>query len=74
MQNSPCPLDAATAATGLLLLCFQASGCGSVALILAAFDNDGFFCAIDASGKQDVRCYLEFGQPSQAQGEGKSWS
>ncbi|KAG7027272.1 Serine/threonine-protein kinase-like protein CCR1, partial [Cucurbita argyrosperma subsp. argyrosperma] len=34
-----------------------ASGFGSMAPISAAFGPDGFFCAIDASGKQEVICW-----------------
>ncbi|XP_022979102.1 serine/threonine-protein kinase-like protein CCR1 isoform X1 [Cucurbita maxima] len=33
------------------------SGFGSMAPISAAFGPDGFFCAIDASGKQEVICW-----------------
>ncbi|KAL3358375.1 hypothetical protein AABB24_015482 [Solanum stoloniferum] len=43
------------------LLCFiflkSASGFGSMGPISAAFGKNGFFCAIDASGKQDVICW-----------------
>ncbi|XP_030493716.2 serine/threonine-protein kinase-like protein CCR1 [Cannabis sativa] len=44
----------------LLLLPFwfiSASGFGSMGPISASFGQDGFFCAIDASGKQDVVCW-----------------
>ncbi|KAK8600276.1 hypothetical protein V6N12_050132 [Hibiscus sabdariffa] len=44
----------------LLLLLFSAisaSGFGSMGPISAAFGDDGFFCAIDAGGKQEVICW-----------------
>ncbi|KAL5546176.1 hypothetical protein UlMin_005863 [Ulmus minor] len=42
----------------LLLLCFvSASGFGSIGPISASFGEDSFFCAIDASGKQNVICW-----------------
>ncbi|GAV64684.1 TNFR_c6 domain-containing protein/Pkinase_Tyr domain-containing protein [Cephalotus follicularis] len=42
----------------LLVLCnITASGFGSMGPISASFGNTGFFCAIDASGKQDVICW-----------------
>lgn len=41
----------------LLLLVAVASGYGSMGPISAAFGDDGFFCAIDASGKQSVICW-----------------
>ncbi|XP_012082351.1 serine/threonine-protein kinase-like protein CCR1 isoform X2 [Jatropha curcas] len=44
----------------LLLLSFIcASGFGSMGPISAAFGDNGFFCAIDASGKQDVICWTK---------------
>ncbi|KAL4296949.1 hypothetical protein GQ457_12G010300 [Hibiscus cannabinus] len=41
----------------LLLLAISASGFGSMGPISAAFGDDGFFCAIDAGGKQEVICW-----------------
>ncbi|KAL6202876.1 hypothetical protein ACLB2K_026580 [Fragaria x ananassa] len=42
----------------LLLLFFKiASGFGSMGPISASFGESGFFCAIDASGKQEVVCW-----------------
>ncbi|XP_021892728.1 serine/threonine-protein kinase-like protein CCR1 [Carica papaya] len=41
----------------LLLWSTPASGFGSMGPISAAFGDDAFFCAIDASGKQDVVCW-----------------
>ncbi|XP_022143986.1 serine/threonine-protein kinase-like protein CCR1 [Momordica charantia] len=41
----------------LHLFFVSASGFGSMAPISAAFGPDGFFCAIDASGKQEVICW-----------------
>ncbi|KAJ7972406.1 Kinase family protein [Quillaja saponaria] len=41
----------------LILCCTGASGFGSMGPISAAFGEDEFFCAIDASGKQDVICW-----------------
>ncbi|KAM5559816.1 serine/threonine-protein kinase-like protein CCR1 [Rosa sericea] len=42
----------------LPLLFFKtASGFGSMGPISASFGDSGFFCAIDASGKQDVVCW-----------------
>ncbi|CAB4314687.1 unnamed protein product [Prunus armeniaca] len=41
----------------LLLYSTTASGFGSMGPISASFGKDGFFCAIDASGKQDVVCW-----------------
>lgn len=40
-----------------MLCSTTASGFGSMGPITAAFGEDGFFCAIDASGKQDVVCW-----------------
>ncbi|KAI4300269.1 hypothetical protein L6164_033666 [Bauhinia variegata] len=42
----------------LLILCFTgAYGFGTMGPISASFGKDEFFCAIDASGKQDVICW-----------------
>ncbi|XP_021289730.1 serine/threonine-protein kinase-like protein CCR1 [Herrania umbratica] len=41
----------------LLISAISASGFGSMGPISAAFGEDGFFCAIDASGKQAVICW-----------------
>ncbi|KAE8733131.1 Detected protein of unknown function [Hibiscus syriacus] len=41
----------------LLISAISASGFGSNGPISAAFVDDGFFCAIDASGKQEVICW-----------------
>ncbi|XAR69083.1 Non-specific serine/threonine protein kinase [Bertholletia excelsa] len=41
----------------LLTLAGIASGFGSMGPISAAFGDDGFFCAIDASGKQALICW-----------------
>ncbi|XP_042510430.1 serine/threonine-protein kinase-like protein CCR1 [Macadamia integrifolia] len=41
----------------LLLMVTGVVGFGSMGPISAAFGEDGFFCAIDASGKQDVVCW-----------------
>ncbi|XP_017976665.1 PREDICTED: serine/threonine-protein kinase-like protein CCR1 [Theobroma cacao] len=41
----------------LLISAISASGFGSMGPISAAFGEDGFFCAIDASGKQEVICW-----------------
>lgn len=43
----------------LLLSCISASGFGSMGPISAAFGDHAFFCAIDASGKQDVICWIK---------------
>ncbi|KAK9985502.1 hypothetical protein SO802_030453 [Lithocarpus litseifolius] len=43
----------------LLLCCTTASGFGSMGPISAAFGQNGFFCAIDASGKQNVICWAK---------------
>ncbi|KAL3569488.1 hypothetical protein D5086_029378 [Populus alba] len=43
----------------LLLSCISASGFGSMGPISAAFGDRAFFCAIDASGKQDVICWIK---------------
>ncbi|KAG6642955.1 serine/threonine-protein kinase-like protein CCR1 [Carya illinoinensis] len=52
----------------LLLLCsITASGFGSMGPISASFGDGGFFCAIDASGKQNVICWgknSSFSSPS----------
>ncbi|KAM0991023.1 hypothetical protein ACFX13_009586 [Malus domestica] len=49
----------------LLLLCStSASGFGSMGPISASFGKDGFFCAIDASGKQGVVCWGFNSSPS----------
>lgn len=40
-----------------MLCSTTASGFGSMEPISASFGEDGFFCAIDASGKQDVICW-----------------
>ncbi|XP_070008837.1 serine/threonine-protein kinase-like protein CCR1 [Nicotiana sylvestris] len=40
-----------------ILFLKSASGFGSMGPISAAFGKNGFFCAIDASGKQDVICW-----------------
>ncbi|XVE96714.1 hypothetical protein REPUB_Repub02eG0246800 [Reevesia pubescens] len=41
----------------LLVSAISASGFGSMGPISAAFGDIGFFCAIDASGKQEVICW-----------------
>ncbi|KAK9283579.1 hypothetical protein L1049_011827 [Liquidambar formosana] len=41
----------------LHLFAIAASGYGSTGPIAAAFGDDGFFCAIDASGKQEIICW-----------------
>ncbi|KAL8094747.1 serine/threonine-protein kinase-like protein CCR1 [Apium graveolens] len=41
----------------LFILMHSAHGFGSMGSIAAAFGTDGFFCAIDASGKQAVICW-----------------
>ncbi|OMO73548.1 hypothetical protein COLO4_27033 [Corchorus olitorius] len=41
----------------LLISAISASGFGSMGPISAAFGDNGFFCAIDASGKQEVICW-----------------
>ncbi|KAK8512358.1 hypothetical protein V6N12_032078 [Hibiscus sabdariffa] len=41
----------------LLVSAISASGFGSMGPISAAFGDHGFFCAIDASGKQQVICW-----------------
>lgn len=41
----------------LLIRSISTSGFGSMGPISASFGEDGFFCAIDASGKQDVICW-----------------
>ncbi|KAM7499148.1 hypothetical protein LguiA_023562 [Lonicera macranthoides] len=41
----------------LPLLAIPASGYGSTGPIAAAFGENGFFCAIDASGKQEIICW-----------------
>nr|KJB36609.1 hypothetical protein B456_006G167000 [Gossypium raimondii] len=41
----------------LLASAISTSGFGSMGPISAAFGDDGFFCAIDASGKQEVICW-----------------
>ncbi|KAK8632338.1 hypothetical protein V6N13_072732 [Hibiscus sabdariffa] len=41
----------------LLISAISASGFGSMGPISAAFGDHGFFCAIDASGKQQVICW-----------------
>ncbi|POO01652.1 Mitogen-activated protein kinase kinase kinase [Trema orientale] len=41
----------------LLFWSISASGFGSMGPISASLGEDGFFCAIDASGKQDVVCW-----------------
>ncbi|KAJ6300099.1 hypothetical protein OIU76_020985 [Salix suchowensis] len=43
----------------LLLSCISASGFGSMGPISAAFGDHAFFCAIDASGKQDIICWIK---------------
>ncbi|XP_057984136.1 serine/threonine-protein kinase-like protein CCR1 [Malania oleifera] len=48
----------------VLLLSVGASGFGSMGPISAAFGELGFFCAIDASGKQDVICWGKNGSSS----------
>ncbi|XP_002519541.2 serine/threonine-protein kinase-like protein CCR1 [Ricinus communis] len=42
-----------------LFFCIGASGFGSMGPISAAFGDNGFFCAIDASGKQEVICWTK---------------
>ncbi|KAF5737578.1 serine/threonine-protein kinase-like protein CCR1 isoform X1 [Tripterygium wilfordii] len=43
----------------LLLFCSAASGFGSMGPIAAALGDDGFFCAIDAGGTQEVICWTK---------------
>ncbi|KAJ4847856.1 NADPH-cytochrome p450 reductase [Turnera subulata] len=43
-----------------LTFCFTSvSGFGSMGPISAAFGDNGFFCAIDASGKQEIICWTK---------------
>ncbi|KAJ8754229.1 hypothetical protein K2173_002129 [Erythroxylum novogranatense] len=42
-----------------ILCCIGANGFGSMGTISAAFGEKGFFCAIDASGNQDVICWTK---------------
>ncbi|XP_059667651.1 serine/threonine-protein kinase-like protein CCR1 [Cornus florida] len=65
MDNIPRTLSGFSQSTPYLLVPFIlllistgfASGFGSMGPISAAFGQDGFFCAIDASGKQAVICW-----------------
>ena len=43
----------------LLLSCISVFEYGSMGPFSAAFGDNAFFCAIDASGKQDVICWIK---------------
>ncbi|XVE76192.1 hypothetical protein DITRI_Ditri12bG0153400 [Diplodiscus trichospermus] len=48
----------------LLISVISASGFGSMGPISAAFGDNGFFCAIDASGRQEVICWSKYSSSS----------